>query len=196
VGERPQIATHGSAGFRLLTHGYNAPFEEVGFARWLLRQGIPTTLPVAIYATGYHALPNAAPFDTSRYRKHEHWRTADGTLILEMQRNYITLWEQWHGPEPKPKGDHGGGAGGAPLDAKQATEEGWMTEGELADLVKSFEERLRRLGVEALRLLPAHLLVTRQADGTLWRDEDGQIAARLCHFAFLRWVGPGPLGEA
>jgi hypothetical protein len=193
VGERPQIATHGPAGFRLLTHGFNAPFEEVAFARWLLRQGIPTTLPAAIYATGYHSLPSAAPFDTSRYRKHEHWRTVDRTLILEVQRNYITLWEQWHGPEPGP--EDGGGSTVAPLDAQQATEEGWMTEGESADLVQSFEERLRRVGVEALRLLPAHLLVTRQTDGTLRRDEDGQIAARLCHFTFLRWVGPGPLGQ-
>jgi hypothetical protein len=191
VGERPQIAAHGPAGFRLLTHGYNAPFEEVAFARWLLRRGIATTLPIAIYATGYHSLPNEAPFDTSRYRKHEHWRTFDGTLILEAQRNYITLWEQWHGPEP----DDVGGSTLAPLDAKEATEQGWMTVGESADLVQSFEERLRRVGVEALRLVPEHLLVTRRADGTLRRDEDGHMAARLCHFEFLRWVGPGPLGQ-
>jgi hypothetical protein len=193
VGERPQIAAHGPAGFRLLAHGYNAPFEEVGFARWLTRQGIPTTLPVAIYATGYHALPNKAPFDTSRYRRHEHWRTGDGTLILEQQRNYITLWEQWRGPERGPEDT--GGSVPVPLDARQAAEQGWMTEGESADLVQGFAERLRRVGVEALRLRPAHLLVTRHTDGTLWRDDEGRIAARLCQFEFLRWMGPGPLGE-
>jgi hypothetical protein len=193
VGERPQVATLGAAGFRLLTHGYNAPFEEVALARWLLRQGIPTTSPIAVYGTGYHPALHESPFDASRYRRHEPLRTAEGTPVLERRRNYITLWEQWHGPEPEL--DAAGGSALAPLDAKQALEQGWLTAAESTELLRSLERRLLRAGVEALRLLPAHLLVARDTDGMLRRDAQGEIAARLCRFEFLRWLGPGPIGQ-
>jgi hypothetical protein len=193
VGERPQVATLGAAGFRLLTHGYNAPFEEVALARWLLRQGIPTTSPIAVYGTGYHPALHESPFDSSRYTRHEQLSTAEGTPVLERRRNYITLWEQWHGPDPEP--DEAGGSPLAPLDAQQALEQGWLTAAESTELVRSFEARLLRAGVEALRLLPAHLLVARDTDGRLRRDAQGEIAARLCRFEFLRWLGPGPIGQ-
>ncbi len=192
VGERPEIATRGAPGFRLLAYGINSPFEEVALAHWLHHQGVPTVLPLAVYRTGHHSLLHDWPYDTSRYRSHEDLRMRDGAPVLEMRRNYITLWEQWHGPDPR--ADEGDPSPYSPLDAARAVAEGWLTADEASELVRDFRTRLLSAGVEALNLLPAHLLVTRGEDGALLRDETGAIAARLCDFEFLRGLGPGDLG--
>jgi hypothetical protein len=193
VGERPPTATLGAAGFRLLAHGYNSPFEEVALARWLRRRGIPTVLPLAIYRTVHHSLPEESRFDRSRYTSHQRLRTGDGTPILEAHSNYITLWEEWQAPAPIWATT--GAPAGVPFSARQALEDGWLIPAANDELLRGFEERLQAAGVEPLWLAPEHLLVARQPDGTLLRAGDGQIAARLCRFEFLRWMGPGPLGE-
>jgi hypothetical protein len=192
VGERPEIATRGAAGFRLLAYGVNSPFEEVALAHWLHGQGVPTVLPLAIYRTGHHSLLHDWPYDTSRFRSHEDLRMPDGGPVLEMRRNYITLWEQWHGPDPG--ADEGDSPANTPLDAARAVTEGWVREGEASELVRDFGTRLLGAGVEALNLQPAHLLVTQGEDGDLVREGSGAIAARLCDFEFLRGLGPGGPG--
>jgi hypothetical protein len=189
VGERPEIATRGAPGFRLLAHGVNSPFEEVAFAHWLHRQGVPTVLPLAIYRTGHHSLLPDRPYDTSRYRSHEELRMPDGAPVLEMRRNYITLWEQWHGPDPR--ADEGSLPPYSPLDVDRAVAEGWATADEASELVREFRTRLLAAGVEALNLLPSHLLVTRGDDGALARSDAGATVARLCNFEFLRSLGTG-----
>jgi hypothetical protein len=189
VGERPEIATRGARGFRLLAYGVNSPFEEVALAHWLHRQGVPTVLPLAIYRTGHHSLLHDWPYDTSRYRSHEDLRMPDGSPVLEMHRNYIALWEQWHGPDPR--ADEGSLPPYSPLDVDRAVAEGWATADEASELVQDFRTRLLATGVEALSLLPAHLLVTRGEDGALARSETGAPVARLCNFEFLRSLGAG-----
>jgi hypothetical protein len=188
VGERPEIATDAAAGFRLLAHGFNSPFEEVAFALWLRSRAIPTVLPLGIYRTGHHSLLHDWPYDTSRYRAHERFCLPDGSPVLEMRRNYITLWEHWHGPDPR--ADDEGYPAPPPLSAAGAVADGWLTADEASELAEGFYARLLEAGVEALRLLPAHLLVTRGDDGRLVRGRSGAIAARLCSFEFLRWVDP------
>ncbi len=187
VGERPEIATRGAPGFRLLAYGVNSPFEEVALAHWLHHQGVPTVHPLAIYRTGHHSLLHDWPYDTSRYRSHEHLRMPDGTPVLEKRRNYITLWEQWHGPDPR--ADQGEVPLYSPLDAARAVAEGWAKADEVSELVRDFRTRLLAAGVEPLNLTAAHLLVTRGEDGALRQDENGAIAARLCDFEFLRGAG-------
>jgi hypothetical protein len=61
----------------------------------------------------------------------------------------------------------------------------------VSELVRDFRTRLLAAGVEALNLLPDHLLVTRGEDGALLRDKTGAIVARLCNFEFLRGLGAG-----
>jgi len=184
VGERPEIATRGAPGFRLLAYGVNSPFEEVALAHWLHGQGVPVVLPLAVYRTGHHSLLHDWPYDTSRYRSHGDLRMPDGAPVLEMRRNYITLWEQWYGPDPR--ADEGDLPPGSPLDAARAVAEGWTTADEASELVRDFRTRLLAAGVESLNLMPAHLLVTRGEDGALLREETRTIAARLCDFEFLR----------
>ena len=158
-------------------------------AHWLNRQGVSTVLPLAVYRTGHHSLLHDWPYDTSRYRSHENLRMPDGTPVLEMRRNYITLWEQWHGPDPR--ADEGAPSPYSPLDADRAVAEGWATADEASELVRDFRTRLLAAGVEDLNLLAAHLLVARGEDGALRREESGAIAARLCNFEFLRSLGTG-----
>jgi hypothetical protein len=189
VGERPEVATRGAPGFRVLAYGVNSPFEEVALAHWLHRQGVSTVLPLAIYRTGHHSLLHDWPYDTSRYRSHEGLQMPDGTPVLEMRRNYITLWEQWHGPDPR--ADEGAPSPYSPLDADRAVAEGWATADEASELVRDFRTRLLAAGVEDLNLLAAHLLVARGEDGALRREESGAIAARLCNLEFLRSLGAG-----
>jgi hypothetical protein len=110
----------------------------------------------------------------------------DGTPILEMRRNYITLWEQWHGPDPR--AERGEVPRDPPLDGTRAVAEGWATADEISELVRRFEARLLVAGVKALKLEAGNLLVTRGEDGALRRGQDGLIAARLCSFEFLRSV--------
>jgi hypothetical protein len=149
-------------------------------------------LPLAIYRTGHHSLLPDWPYDTSRYESHEDLRMPDGTPVLEMRRNYMTLWEQWHGPDPR--ADEGDLPPYSPLDAARAVVERWLTADEASQLVRDFRTRLLSTSVEALNLLPAHLLVTRGEDGALRRDESGAIAARLCDFEFLRGLRAPDLG--
>jgi len=187
VGERPEVATLGTEGFRLLAHGFSSPFEEVAMARWLRRRGIPTILPRAIYRTGHRSQLKESLFDLSRYRRHAEMRTPDGAPILETRRSYITIWDHWNGPDPL--ADDEDTSVFRSLDAAQAVERGRLAGSEAAALVAQFKERLDDLGVEALRLVPAHLLVSIGPDDKLLRDACGRFAARLCNFQYLCWAG-------
>jgi hypothetical protein len=54
------------------------------------------------------------------------------------------------------------------------------------DLVADFKEKLENEGVEVFRLVPAHILLSIDADQTLARDESGKLKACLCNFQYLR----------
>jgi hypothetical protein len=183
VGERPETAAFGIDGFRVLAHGFNSPFEEVAMARWLRRQGVATILPRAIYRTGHRSQLEESLFDLSPYRSHSQLRTPDGAPILETRRNYITIWDHWNGPDPL--ADEA-----APvfrsINAAQAVEQGRLAEDAAAEMVHELERRLTDLGVDVLRLVLAHLLLSIGKDEELVRDETGQLVVRLCNFQYLR----------
>ncbi len=98
VGEYPEVAAYGPDGFQLLAQGFNSPFEEIGLAYWLRRNGVRTILPRAIYRTGHKSQLKESLFDPSRYQSHQDLESPDGEPILETGRNYVTLWDQWDGP--------------------------------------------------------------------------------------------------
>jgi hypothetical protein len=184
VGEPPEVAAFGVDGFRVLAHGFNSPFEEVAIARWLSRRGIPTILPRAVYRTGHRSDLDESLFDPSRYKTHSGFHTLDGEPALETRRNYITVWDYWNGPEPT---DADGDTPVAKsVNATQAVERGLLDHQESLDLVAEFNERLSRQGVEALRLLPEHILLSIDADQGLARDEKDRPISCLCNFQYLR----------
>jgi hypothetical protein len=183
VGEPPEVAAFGVDGFRVLAHGFNSPFEEVAAARWLSRRGIPTTLPRAIYRTGHRSQLDESLFDPSRYKTHYALRTIDGDSALDTRRNYITIWDYWNGPE------EADAVTGKPVarsaNAAQALERGLLDRQGAIDLVAEFKEALSRLGVEALRLLPEHILLCIDEEQALARDESGRLISCLCNFQYL-----------
>jgi len=187
VGEPPNAAAFGLEGFRVLAHGFNSPFEEVALAWWLGSRGISTVLPRAIYRTGHHSELDEVLFDPSRYRTHAGFRASDGEPALSARRNFITIWDFWSGPESA-DGDRVSPVTRS-LNATQAVERGLLGRRESLDLVVEYEERLTAEGVEVIRLLPEHLLLSIDADQSLARDENGVLRSGLCSFQFMRRPG-------
>mgnify|MGYP001768797826 CR=1 FL=1 len=66
-------------GRRILTCGYNSPFEEVALAEELSAGGVPTTYPRAIYMSGRAAETPPELLDNSRYLSHREMTTPDGS---------------------------------------------------------------------------------------------------------------------
>lgn len=191
VGERPETAAFGSGGFRVLAHGFNSPFEEVAMALWLLRNGIGAILPRAIYRTGHRSKLDDACFDPSRYRSHQSLQSGDEPL-LERRRNYITIWDACCGPQ---LGAPGAKALLRSLNCDEARRLGLLTSRSMQEVLERVRAQLRAAQLEPLRFLPSHVLVLQNSEGGLAR-EDGEVAARVCNFLYLRWTGSVPLGSA
>jgi hypothetical protein len=185
VGEYPEVAAYGPEGFQLLANGFNSPFEEVGLAYWLRKHGVRTILPRAIYRTGHRSLLRESLFDPSRYQSHQHLQTPDGEPILEIGRNYVTIWDQWDGPVHLD--DETEATVYRSVNVAEAAERSLLSDQEAAQLVGTFRDRLDELGIEEARLPPEHLLLSIGPDHELVRKDDGTPDFRLCNLQFLRW---------
>ncbi len=185
VGEYPEVAAYGADGFALLARGFNSPFEEVGLAYWLRRNGIRTILPRAIYRTGHKSQLQESLFDPSRYRSHRDLRSPDDEPILETGRNYVTIWDQWDGPVHLD--DETEATVYRSINAAEAVERGLLTGEEGGDLAAWFGRRLDELDIEAPMLRLEHLLLSIGPDQKLVRKEDGTPDFRLCNLQFLQW---------
>jgi len=188
VGEYPEVAAYGPDGFQLLAQGFNSPFEEVGLAYWLRRNGIRTILPRAIYRTGHTSQLRESLFDPSRYQSNRHYQSPDGEPILETGRNYVTIWDQWDGPVHLD--DETEATVYRSINAVEAVERGLLAKEESCGLVESVKNRLNELGVDAPRLAAEHLLLSIGPDHETVRTDAGTPDFRLCNLQFLRWRNP------
>jgi len=184
VGEPPASAAFGVEGFQVLAHGFNSPFEEVAAGWWLIGRGVPTILPRAIYRTGHRSQLDESLFDPSRYKSHESFRAIDGKPVLEAHRNYITIWDEWNGPETPEAWEEA--SVGRSLNVAQAVERDLLDNREAADVVNAFGDRLADVGVTAMRLLPEHILLAINAESELARDAAGAPLACLCTLKYLK----------
>jgi len=185
VGEHPEAAAVGLNGFRLLAHGFNSPFEEVALARWLRRNGVKTILARAIYRTGHRSQLKESLFDHSRYQSHETLRSPDDEPVLEAGRNYVTIWDQWDGPIPEGNADDASVY--RSINLTQAVERKLLSEVEVDIFSDKLVDRLAGLGIEVIQVRPENFLLSLGPDGSLVRDENGDLDYRLCNFQFLRW---------
>ena len=169
----------------IIEFGYNSPFEEAALAVKLAREGIPTTYPRAIYMTGIKTEISGFLFDKCRYETHRHLVTPEGTPILRSDRDYISIWGYWNGPDDRlavRDGDYCEG-----VNALRAWREGIITEEEYVSLMERIRERLRALNVEDLNLRGTHILLSRRCStGELIRARDGVYETRICTFELLR----------
>ncbi len=185
VGEYPEVAAYGPEGFQLLAQGFNSPFEEVGLAYWLRRNGIRTILPRAIYRTGHFSQLKESLFDPSRYQSHRDLTSPDGEPILETGRNYVTIWDQWDGPVHLD--DETEATVYRSINAAEAVERELLDAADGDSLVSSVRRRLDALGIDAPRLAPEHLLLSIGPDHDLMRADDRRPDFRLCNLQFLHW---------
>jgi len=169
----------------IIEFGYNSPFEEVALAEKLTRAGIPTTYPRAVYMTGVRSEISAFLFDKHRYETHKHLQTPEGSAILRRNRDYISIWGYWNGPDDKLAARDGDYFEG--INALRAWREGIISKEEYVSLMLHIRERLLAINVEDLNLRGSHILLSRQFNNTeLIRDRDGLPEARICTFELLR----------
>lgn len=185
VGERPAVDPTTPGGAALLASGYNSPFEEFAIALDLSARGVPTTYPRAIYMCGIESArpPDYTP-DLRRHQAHRDLRTPDGRPLLSTEHNYLTVWGYWNGADtllaeydqPLCEG----------LNLAEARRRGFITDGEVAELMDRMQDRVRACGYEFTLLKPTHFLLSLRPDNSLVLESGGALAVRICNFETLR----------
>jgi len=165
-------------------HGYNSPFEEFAIAMDLSRGGVRVVYPRAIYMTGSLRDADRALKDDRRFAALNQMLTPEGEPLLRRDRDYVTVWGFWNGPDEMLAQDdtHHYNA----RDAGEACRQGLIDERTLDALLALKLSRLERFGFEDLHPKADHLLVSFDEDGTLLRDSDGKPEIRLCNFEMVR----------
>ncbi|RMG04864.1 MAG: hypothetical protein D6726_02525, partial [Nitrospirae bacterium] len=184
VGLQPDMDPFKEDEQRILEYGYNSPFEEFGLALYLSEKGLPTIYPRAIYMAGNKTEISDELFDNSRYESHAGIKTPDGLPILRKNRDYITIWGYWNGPDEKLAASDGDYYEG--IDALRAYRRGLIDKERYISLLELAKNRLIEVGVEDLNLRGNHILLSLDSRGRLLMDEDGVPEIRICNFEFLR----------
>ncbi len=191
VGEIPDVpADHPEAG-RIRQYGFNSPFEEFAYALHLRRQGILTIYPRAIYMTGHQAPEESRAVDESRIFSHRRLLTPSGEPVLRADRDYISVWGFWNGPDEMlahKDGDYYRG-----VNAEQARLRGLLTPAQAKERLEQKRRRLLGAGLEALGLKEDHLIISVDPKGALVRAPEGRIEACLCSFQLVRPAGGPPI---
>jgi hypothetical protein len=184
MGDTPWLSTANCSG--AVEYGYNTPFEEFAHALELMRLGVPTIYPRAIYMTGHKAGNNRGMADHRHYRHLAAWRTPDGEPALSEDHEYITIWGFWNGPDEvlaRYDGQYYRG-----LNAEQASRDRLITPEMMMELVDLVRARLQQAGFEELNLKADHLLLSFSPQNRLTLDTLGKPEVRLCNFELMRHV--------
>jgi hypothetical protein len=165
-------------------HGFNSPFEEFAIAIDVSRGGLRVVYPRAIYMTGSLRAPNRPWKDDRRFGDLSRLLTPEGKPLLGRDRDYITVWGFWNGPDDMLAEDDTRCY--RALNAGAAHEQGLVDDATLSALLGLKASRLRGCGFDDLHPKPDHLLVSIDPDGVLLRDSDGKPDIRLCNFELVR----------
>jgi len=183
MGDGPQSEDSVSRRRAVVGHGHNSPFEEFALAFELTRAGVKTVYPRAIYRTGSNRESSRHVEDDRRHTVLADLKTPDGEAAVSRDRDYITVWGFWNGPDELLALDDNRRYWG--VDAAAAKEKGLLTAKELAELMSFVAGRLQRAGVEDLDPKPDHLLISFDAQKRLVLDTEGRPEVRLCSFDLL-----------
>ena len=193
MGELPHLAKP-SAHQAAVAHGFNSPFEEFALALELTRAGVRTVYPRAIYMTGSQRGDLLGAPDERRYAALARLRTPAGEPVLHRDRDYITVWGFWNGPDELLAADDSRHY--VAMNARQAQQRNLIQAATVKELLATKTGRLRRMGVEDLNPKPDHLLVSFEAEGDLLLDAQGKPDVRLCNFELLRRLPTDPVTAA
>jgi len=177
LGELPDEAA--DPGARIKECGYNSPFEEFSTAFALTRRGIATIYPRAIYKTGLTA-GTGCMADKRRYESHAGILTPEGTPVLQMDYDYITVWGFWNGPDES-LAEHDG-VFYTGINAANALRREIITGQEYDRLMRRLQRLLAENGMENLSLKGNHVLLSLNPRGELMRDTSNELDIRLCNF--------------
>jgi len=180
----PRVKTEAAA------QGFNSPFEEFAIALELARAGIRTVYPRAIYMTGGQRDDHRTVQDDRRHRSFAHLLTPGGEPVLRPDRDYITVWGFWNGPDELLASDDSRHY--VAMNARRAIQQDLISESTLEELLAMKARRLARHGLIDLNPKPDHLLVSFDSEGRLVRDSEGKPEIRLCNFELIRRVVPAP----
>lgn len=186
VGQTPDADPFVRREARILTHGYNSPFEEFSIAFDLSRQEIETTYPRAIYMTGHRVKVSSGLLDDRRYLSHAQDRTPENHPILSPNHEYLTIWGYWNAPDaalaekdvPLYRG----------IDALRAYREERLSQRGYVKIMRAAKQRLVAADIEDLSLRGTHLLLSIDRDGHLVRDSHKQPIYRICNFELLKRI--------
>jgi hypothetical protein len=188
VGQQPDMDPFKEDEKKILSFGYNSPFEEVSQAVELNNRGVASIYPRAIYMSEAETEISLNLFDDSRYISHENLLTPDGEPILKRNRDYIIIWGYWNGPDEKladADGDYYEG-----ISALRAYQDNLIDKNMYFALLSKTRELLGKVGIEDLNLRGNHVMVSRDSRGRLVQDNSGFPEIRICNFEFLRKAEP------
>jgi hypothetical protein len=190
VGELPREPSDPCVG--LPRECYNSPFEKFGLSLEMERRGVGVVYPRAIYLTGGPGgQVNQAIADARRFEALADVRSPDGTPVLPMGRDYISIWGYWRGLDDREAVSDN--LVWIPIDANQAAVKGIITAREREELIEQHRRKLAAAGFEDLNLDGDHVLLAYIPGGDVRRDKDGLPELHHCNFELVvRTDGAAP----
>ncbi len=165
-------------------YGFNSPFEEFAFALEMGRLGVQTIYPRAIYMTGRQRGSARPVSDERHYAALADFRTPDGDPVVRKERDYITIWGFWNGPDEVLAAQDGKFY--QAVNVKRAFASRLISEQTMTELTQMMGCRLADCGFDDLNLRPHHLLISFDPAQKLVLDTRGKPEVRLCNFELIR----------
>jgi hypothetical protein len=111
-------------------------------------------------------------------------RTPEGEGLLRKDRDYITIWGFWNGPDELHAEEDGHFY--SAYNAREAFAKNLISKETLQELIRLEDSRLIRCGFEDLNPKPDHLLVSFDEAGNLVKSWTGIAEGQLCNFELIR----------
>jgi hypothetical protein len=187
VGEKADFQLPKRRAAEIAAYGYNSPFEEFAIALDLMRKGIDTIYPRAIYMSGLEsARAELYVLDNSRYQSHQYLVTPYGQPLLKPNHNYLTIWGFWNGLDEMLA--HKDEAYCRGINLQQARDAGIIRRRDVKQLLGHAQETLLSAGYRDLLPKPTHYLLSLRHNGKLILNQDGTPAMRICNFGLIKKI--------
>ena len=184
IGDAPWLKNPEAHEEEVRNYGFNSPFEEFAFALEMGRQGVQTIYPRAIYMTGRQRGSARQVADERHYDGLADFLTPDGKPVARKDRDYITIWGFWNGPDEVLAAQDGKFY--QAINVKRAFAGKLISEQTMTELTQMMSRRLSGCGFDDLNLRPHHLLISFDPAQKLVLDAMGRPEVRLCNFELIR----------
>jgi hypothetical protein len=184
MGDAPWLKNPEAHQEEVRNYGFNSPFEEFAFALEMGRHGVQTIYPRAIYMTGRQRGAARQVADERHYDGLADFLTPDGEPVARKDRDYITIWGFWNGPDEVLAAQDGKFY--QAINVKRAFAGKLISEQTMTELTQMMSRRLSGCGFDDLNLRPHHLLISFDPAQKLVLDSMNKPEVRLCNFELIR----------